>query len=169
MKNSSKRIILKHSPVAITLELVGFVLIILILYITISLYPGIQDTVPRFFSATGIITAWGAKQIALLWPMAAVYVYLVLTAASLLIRRIPDEEGHNSKISTTLMIILCTKIVFLVFAIVSAYSTLLVRDMPQWSILILPVGICITVLVGIKMVRDKDKGSYSLAIKEAKV
>ena len=151
------------------MELVGVALILSILYIAVSRYPGLQDSVPRYFSLTGVITAWGAKPIALLWPMAAVYVYLVLTAGSLIIRRIPDEDGHNVKISTTLMMILCVRIVFLVFALVSTYATMLIQDMPSWSIMILPVGVCVTILLGIKMVRDKDKGSYSLTIKEAKV
>ena len=169
MKNSSKRIILKHSPVAITLELVGVALLLSILYVTVTLYPDLQGTVPRSFSASGVISTWGSKQVALLWPMATVYVYLILTAISLLIRRIPDEEGHNVKISMALMMILCAKIVFLIFALASTYATMSINDMPSWSILILPVGICITVFVGIRIVRDRDKGSYSLVIKEAKV
>ena len=151
------------------MELIGVALILSILYITVTHYPGLQDSVPRYFSLTGAITAWGAKQVALLWPMAAVYVYLVLTAGSLVIRRIPDEAGHNIKISVVLMMILCARIVFLVFALVSTYATMLIQDMPAWSIMILPVGICLTVFVGIKMVRDKDNRSYSLTIKEAKV
>ena len=169
MRNSSKRIILKHSPVALTLELVGVAMLLMILYFTVTLYPDLQGTVPRSFSVLGIISTWGPKQVALLWPIATVYVYIIMTAVSLLIRRIPEEEGRNVKISTALMMILCAKIVFLVFALVSTYSTMLIKDMPSWSILILPVGICITVFIGMRMVRDKDKGSYSLTIKEAKV
>ena len=167
MKNSNKRIILKYSSPALVLELVGVVLILSILYFTVTLYPGLQDTVPKQFSIAGSITAWGSRQIALLWPMAAVYVYLVLTALSLLIRRIPDENGHNKKISTTLMMILCAKIVFMVFALVSTYSTMMICDMPSWSALILPLGVLGTAIVGITMVRNKN--SYSYAIKEAKV
>ena len=167
MKNSNKRIILKYSPPALVLELVGVVLILSILYFTVTLYPGLHDSVPKQFSLSGAVTAWGSKQIALLWPMAAVYTYIVLTAVSLLIRRIPDENGHNTKISTTLMIILCAKIVFVVFALVSAYSTMLLRDMPSWSVFIVPVGVICTTIVGITMVRNKN--SYSYAIKEAKV
>lgn len=162
-----KGIIWKYAPTALVLEGIGVALILLVLFLTATLYPDAPNSVPRHFTAGGVIAEWGEKRLALLWPIAAVYVYLILTGVGLLVRRMPADGKTKDRLSMVLMLILCVKIVFLLFVLAGAYATMLAQDLPLWAAFILPVGIGITVIVGITMIRNNN--GCLLAVKEAKV
>ena len=178
-----KEFTVKYTPAALILEAASAGLVVAILLLAADLYPGAPGAVPRHFSAGGAIDGWGERQAALIMPVLAVYLYLVLTGFGVIARRIPARgsgsqagsgswspagrsgsqagsgSGAGGALPVVLMAVLCIKVVLLAYALPYTHSVMLAQALPAWASLILPAGIGLTAALGFLVVRK----NYSAA------
>jgi len=134
------RIILKYTPAARALELSGFVLIMSVFFIVATTRGDVPDMVPRRFDMFGAVSEWGGSQVALLPALFALYIYLVMTGAGIIARRLAPANDPRGVLSVILTAVLWVKALYLIDALFRVYSTMSAQNMPACTAFILPLG-----------------------------
>ena len=145
---AKKKNTLKYTPLALALEIAGVGLLMGVLVITVNHYPNVPDMIPKHFDIRGVADGWAGRQAALLMPLFAIYLYIILTGIGIIARRQQRPDDQQSVLVAALMMMLCGKVAVLVYACVRTYSVMHVQNMPIWSALILPVGLGLTIMIG---------------------
>ncbi len=149
MFQRDKKINMKYSRSALILEVLSWLLVVGVLVYVIQVYPSLGDTVATSFGANGQASEWGAKAVVLMQPIAAVFVYIVLTGIGVVMRRavLPGEE--YPVLERVLLAVLGVKCVYLAYKLGKCYFVLGQRPVPLWldlafvAVLLMIVALCI--------------------------
>ncbi|RYZ95691.1 MAG: DUF1648 domain-containing protein [Sphingobacteriaceae bacterium] len=80
MKGTHPKIKLKLATIDLVLEVLGWLSLALLWVLTIVNYPGLPETVPIHFNASGKADGYGSKATILLLPAISTVLYLAMTA-----------------------------------------------------------------------------------------
>lgn len=118
------KIILKYSRVAIVLEVACWLLLAALLIYTMQMYGSLGETIAVSFDSHGAPIVWKAKAAALVHPIFAIFFYIVLTGAGIIIRRsVSPDEGYPI-LRRALISILCVKAIYLIYELAYTYFTM---------------------------------------------
>lgn len=127
-----KKINLKYSRFALLLELASWLLVVGILVYVLQVYNGLGDSIPAVFGKNGEVLEMKPKQVVLMQPIIAVFVYIVLTAIGIVFRRavVPGEE--YPVLERVLLAVLGIKCIYLVYKLANCYYVLNLLPVPIW-------------------------------------
>lgn len=160
MFSREKKINLKYSRLALLLEIASWLLVVGILVYVLQVYAGLDGSIPAVFGKNGEVLEMKPKQVVLMQPIIAVFVYIVLTAIGIVFRRavVPGEE--YPVLERVLLSILGIKCVYLLYKLGNCYYVLNSLPAPIWLRILLAVAlvfiVAAAVFSGIKQVKTSS-------------
>lgn len=82
-----KKLILKFTPLSIALEALAFLALAAGFLIMDRLYPGLPETVPTVFAPDGIVLGTAVKEVTLIHPILATFVFIILLCVNIIARQ----------------------------------------------------------------------------------
>ena len=110
-----KKFILKFTPQDIALEALAFLALCVGLVVTDRLYPALPETVPAAFASDGSVLKTGLKEITLLHPILATFVYIILTCLNLIVRQSCPPDRPLPVLTLVLNAVSVAKALFLAY------------------------------------------------------
>ena len=110
-----KKIILKFTPLSIALEVLAFLALLAGLLITDRLYSALPETVPVAFAADGGVLRTGQKEVLLLHPILATFVYIIFTCINLIVRQSCPPDRPLPVLTLVLNAVSVAKALFLAY------------------------------------------------------
>lgn len=149
MFSQDKKINMKYSRPALAMEVLSWLLMVGILVYVMQVYSSLGDTVASAFGKDGAVLEWKPKQVVLMQPIAAVFVYIVLTAIGIVFRRavLPGEE--YPVLERVLKAILEAKCVYLLYKLGKCYFILNELPTPLWLYAVLAAALAAVVVLAV--------------------
>ena len=164
-----KNIILRYTPTARALEISGIALLMSVFFVVASMRGDVPEMAPRRFDMFGAVSEWGGSEVALLPALYALYIYLVVTGAGIMARRLAPSNDPASVLSVILTAVLWGKVFYLIDALIRVYSTYAAQDMPAFTALIMlcgcvAVGVISAIIILKKFCAGKEGGKNEIPI-----
>lgn len=141
------KLMLKYSRTAAVLEVLGWVLMAAVLIYSIQAYSSLGDSIATAFDSRGVPTEWKAKAAALMHPITAVFVYIVLTGIGIIVRRAVSPDEDYPILRRVLIALLCAKAEYLLYELAATYFTMSQQPAPALLKVLFVVAEFITVLL----------------------
>jgi|GEM_PF-6977489 len=141
-----KKIVLKYTPISMSLEALCFLLFTIGLVLAVNMYPEAPELVPNRYSISGEILEWSGSAAALIHCILAVFAYIILTGLGIIIRRLSPHNNEHSALGATLLALLLVKAVYLASAMLKTYCAMSALPMPFWAGFALPVALALIAL-----------------------
>ncbi|MDR3209753.1 MAG: DUF1648 domain-containing protein [Oscillospiraceae bacterium] len=152
-----KKTVLTYTLAARVMELLGFLLLMTVMYVVALIYPDAPPELPTHFDANGLADAWDVKEIALQQPILAAFLYIVLTGVGVIIRRAVPRDNPGGALSAAMTTLLCAKAVYLAYAVLDTYYAVSGLREPRWLAFFLPAGLAVTAAFGARSILRRRK------------
>jgi len=150
-----KKIILKFTPLSIVLEVLALAALVAGLLVTDRLYPGLAETVPVKFAADGSVLETGVKEVTLLHPILAVFVYIILTCLNIIVRQSCPPDRPLPVVSIILDVAAVAKMLFLAYQSALTWYAMRLTAAPGWLLRALIAAEAVVGIVTVLLIRKK--------------
>ena len=148
------RIRLKYTAAALTLEALGILALFAVLGCAVLRYPALGETVARSFAPDGTPTEWAVREYALVFPIFAVFVYVIVSAAGLVVRRAAPPDRPCPTLSVILNGVAAAKVVFLLYAFVRTRCAMSGVPAPGWLLPLMLVAFALVAAAAVFSARN---------------
>ena len=128
-----KKLILRFTPVSIALEALAFLALAAGFIIMDMLYPELPKTVPTAFSADGSVLATGLKEVTLIHPILATFVFIILLCINIIARQSCPPDRPLPVLSIGLNALSVAKMLFLAYEAGRTWCAMSLRPAPAWK------------------------------------
>lgn len=157
-----KKLILKFTPLSIALEALAFLALAAGFVVMDLLYPALPGTVPTAFSADGSVLSTGVKEVTLIHPIFATFIFIILLCINIIARQSCPPDRPLPKLRVILDLLSAAKILFLVYEAGRTWCAMSLIPAPGWMLYALIGAELIVVLSGVLLVmrqRPRDGAS----------
>ena len=135
---------LKYSPLAITFEALGWIILMAILYLAINMYPAVPESFPLDFGSGGEPLRYVPRSTAWFHPIMGVLLYVIISGGCLAARKAATPDVPCPRMAAVLNCICLCKSMYLLYELGVTWSNMSLRPVPQW---LMPLTIGLGVLV----------------------
>ena len=151
------KINLKYSSVSLVLEALGILALFAVWAVAVTMYPSVGDTVPRSFGPDGTPLEWTVREFSLIFPIFAVFIYVVVTAGCLATRRAAPPDRPCPVLVGILNAIAAAKIFFLIYALIRTRCAMSCVPAPGWLLPLLFVLFALTAVFAVFAIRKRKQ------------
>jgi len=148
-----RKLILKFTPRSVVLEVLAFLALLASLLFAERLYPGLAPVVPTKFAADGSVLATGVKELTLLHPILAVFVYVILFCVNIIIRQSCPPDRPLPVLTLVLDAIAAAKTLFLAWQAALTWYALRLRPAPGWPLWVFLAALAVLAAVTALLIR----------------
>jgi len=129
-----KELILKFTPVSIALEALAFLALAAGFLIMGRLYPALPETVPTAFAPDGSVLATGVKEVTLIHPIFAAFVFILLLCINIIARQSCPPDRPLPTLRLVLGAVSVAKALFLAYEAGRTWCAMSLRPAPGWML-----------------------------------
>ena len=127
-----KKIIMKFTPLSVALEVLALGALVAGLLFTDRFFPSLAETVPVKFAADGSVLETGVKEVTLIHPILATFVYIIVTCVNIIIRQSCPPDRPLPMLRIVLDAVAIAKILFLAYQSALTWFALHLQPSPGW-------------------------------------
>ena len=129
-----KKLILKFTPLSIALEALAFLALAACFLIIDLRYGALPETVPTAFAPDGGVLVTGAKEVTLIHPIFAAFVFLVLLCVNIIARQSCPPDRPLPTLQSILNAVSIGKALFLAYEAGRTWWAMSLRPAPAWML-----------------------------------
>ena len=148
-----KKLILRFTPVSIALEALAFLALAAGFIIMDMLYPELPKTVPTAFSADGSVLATGLKEVTLIHPILATFVFIILLCINIIARQSCPPDRPLPVLSIVLNALPVAKMLFMVYEAGRSWYAMSLLPAPAWTAYVLIGAEAVVIAVTFILIR----------------
>lgn len=132
-----KKLILKFTPLSIALEALAFLALAAGFLIMDRLYPGLPETVPTVFAPDGSALGTAVKEVTLIHPILATFVFIILLCVNIIARQSCPPDRPLPVLRILLGALSAAKTLFLAYEAGRTWYAMSLRPAPGWLLSVL--------------------------------
>ncbi len=129
-----KKLILKFTPLSIALEALAFLALAAGFLIMDRLYPALPETVPTVFAPDGSVLGTAVKEVTLIHPILATFVFIILLCVNIIARQSCPPDRPLPILRTVLDAVSVAKALFLAYEAGRTWYAMSLRPAPGWTL-----------------------------------
>ena len=129
-----KKLILKFTPLSIALEALAFLALAAGFLIMDRLYGALPETVPTAFAPDGSVLGTGVKEVTLIHPIFATFIFIVLLCVNIIARQSCPPDRPLPTLQTILNAVSVGKALFLAYEAGRTWYAMSLRPAPVWTL-----------------------------------
>ena len=154
-----KKLILKFTPLSIVLEALAFLVLNASFLIMDRLYPALPETVPTAFAPDGSVLGTGLKEVTLIHPIFAVFIFIILLCANIVVRQSCPPDRPLPVLRTVLDAVSVAKTLFLAYEAGRTWYAMSLRPAPAWTLYALIGSEAVVIAVTAALIRLRKRRS----------
>ena len=160
-----KKLILRFTPLSIALEALAFLALAASFLIMDRLYPALPETVPTVFAPDGGVLRTGVKEVTLIHPILATFVFVILLCVNIIARQSCPPDRPLPVLRTVLDAVSVAKALFLVYEAGRTWYAMSLRPAPDWTLYALlgAEAVLIAVTTALILRRKRRRGTDGAA------
>ena len=160
-----KKLILKFTPLSIALEALAFLALAAGFLIMDRLYPALPETVPTVFAPDGSVLGTAVKEVTLIHPILATFVFIILLCVNIIARQSCPPDRPLPILRTVLDAVSVAKALFLVYEAGRTWYAMSLRPAPDWTLYALlgAEAVLIAVTTALILRRKRRRGTDGAA------